>query len=251
MYAGWLPYTLGSSGRPSTLFPSLKRIFLSTPTALALYVANNSAHSVKFMEMALSGKTAMEIRENGRALTSGLHQDARALTNLRITNPLGGEILRNIAQITSLESLQICVSSKSSVEALHLDRLGQLAFLRRLCIKQNLDPKDREIAATSPNKPFDARRIEPLSFKVPRLQELRVVANGTAQFCIATALVPENLEILTLSIPPDALNTQMVLIPNVMAMYAKGNPSLASFTVEAIHKGQDVRVVPEALEPFR
>jgi hypothetical protein len=43
----------------------------------------------------------------------------------------------------------------------------------------------------------------------------------------------------------------MVLIPNVMAMYAKRNPSLASFTVEAIHKGQDVRVIPEALEPFR
>lgn len=160
MYAGWLSYTLGSSGRPSTLFPSLKRIFLSTPTALALYVANNSAHSVKFMEMALSGKTAMEIRENGRALTSGLHQDARALTNLRITNPLGGEILRNIAQITSLESLQICVSSKSSVEALHLDRLGQLAFLRGLCIKQNLDPKDREIAATQAFRRTSHRTFE-------------------------------------------------------------------------------------------
>lgn len=228
----WLSHLLDSTGRPTTLLPSLRELFLASTNPLALHLAYNSLQVLQFIEADLSTKSDSETRDNSKAFTTGLHQSAVSLTELRFTQPMTTNLLKNIVRIGTLTSLHITIGHRGAKPP-NLGNLADIPLLKQLSIKEDLDPKDEAAAVIFPGKvTCDLQRLSAQESHLPHLRKLTVQASGTTQVHIAATLFPSNLEVLDLLILPDKLNVQVVLVPLVVTIYANRNTSLTSLTVD-------------------
>ncbi|TEB28724.1 hypothetical protein FA13DRAFT_1735549 [Coprinellus micaceus] len=122
MHEGWMAYLLDSDHRPKILLPSLQYLFLGSAETLSLYIASNSARSLKFIQVEFTlTKPASVAQENIKSVTTMLSRKASSLKQLRN-------------------------------EALKLGRLSRPPFLETLHIEQELDPKDVTPACTLPSR---------------------------------------------------------------------------------------------------
>ena len=245
----WLSHLLGSVGRPTTLLPLLRELFLTSTNPLALHLAYNSLRVVQFIEAGLSTKSDSETRDNSKGFTTGLRQIAISLSELHFVQPMTNIMLKNISQIRTLTSLRITIGHKAAT-ALNLGKLADIPFLNQLHIKEILDPNDETGALAFPGKAAcDHKRLSAQKSHLRHLQKLTLEASGTTQVHIAATLFPSHLKALKLVIIPDCKEVQVVLVPLAVTIYAGRNIGLTSLTVVSLKSAPSADV--DAVNPLR
>lgn len=243
---------MDSNGRPATLLPRLESLFLASVDPLSLYIASNSMPSFTSLKVdfACESSPAM-VRQHGRALTTGLMQNAVALTHLQMAHAISRSIIENISQIQTLHTLQLTMAHGQGVDTLSLGELDRLPALETLRIDQALDPQDEEEASNLPNQ-VDIGAIVSQQSRLQRLKTLYVRANGTTQLNVAAALLPGNLESLTVEIFPDLQNIQLFLLPSVLGLYARRNPLLVHLKAFSLPNSKcSTTINPDTLAALR
>lgn len=247
---GWMACILNSTDRPAILFPSLNRLVLTVMDNFSLFVACNSASTLRFIEVNFDSKSsASERSDSANALTFALSQNAKVLTHVRLVSPVEYSILGNISFIPSLQTLHITIPGSVAVADLGLGRLARLPNLETLHIEQTQSSSEDQTGAAFPES-VDVEHVISQNCKLKHLRELKVKASGTTHFLLASSLRPRNLFLLNMEITVDSLNTQMVLVPLVVAIYAHMNPTLNFLTVSC-SKPSKARAGRDALRPFR
>lgn len=182
--------------------------------------------TLKFIKLDLP-KDPLHSRENGEAMTAGLSRKGVALTDPRLASPVNGTIIARISQIETLECLRIAIPLTPLKDwgTLRLNLLTQLPALRALHIDQETDPDDANEARIFPKYDKELQYYVSLKSKLEHLLDPRVRANASAQTMLPIDLRSKNLKNLELEIIPDVLpvNTQMFVLPSVLAIYAKRN----------------------------
>lgn len=217
-------------GPTANSFSKVRHLTARLGDALSLFVASNIFPVLTSFDLDLHNRSITEI-ENTRALTVGLKQASSVLTSLKLLKPTTPSIIEDISHISSLKKLHIFINHDP--EELVLSRLAKLPLLESLRIVQELDPLDRRAATRFPVA-FDSRPLLSGKGKFRQLKELCVKANGTAQYLIAAGLLPCGLKKVAMEVVPDALNTQMALIPLAGALYAHHNPLLERFDASIV-----------------
>lgn len=246
MAHSWLSYLMNSTDRPKILFPNLRHGVLSSTDSVSLFVAFNVAPVLNAFEINLT-RCSSQVEDAG-ALTIGFAQNADALTCLRLIYPTTPAIVEDLSRIRSLKALHITVGY--DVEKLNLPCLAALPCLETLHILQTIDPRDRVLAKRLPAHV----NIQPLISQeatMLHLKRLRVRANGTTQYDVASSLLPKGLEELEIQVIPDVLNTQMLLIPLVGALYAHRNPYLRDLDISASDLSKSTSADIGELAPLR
>jgi hypothetical protein len=166
--------------------------------------------------------------ENAKALVAGLSQSSTALTHLSLVHPVTANVVKSVSRVLSLTTLFITVGF--DVEKLKLSRLARLQSLDELLIEQKVDSNDANIATTFPSS-VDLKGV---LAQQPNLtiKTLRIKANGTTHYNVAATLNPEGLNTLEMEVISDVSNTQMVLVPLAITIYARSNEGL---TVLKVH----------------
>ncbi|KAJ3511982.1 hypothetical protein NMY22_g15473 [Coprinellus aureogranulatus] len=247
--SGWLSCIQNSKDRPSTLFPSLKRVFMGSNDAASAYIVGGACSGLEYISIMLhaDGTTPQEdVLDAAKALTFSLSQNSSTLNQIRLLSPVSESIIHNISMTQALGRLHVTVGR--DMELCDLGRLAGLPRLRSLRIQQSEALADLRVADEFP----DSVDIHPIISAAPNfdsLVTLRVVGDGTTQFLVASWLRPRNLKKLKLQLCTDGLNTQMVLVPLVIAMYLQGNQGLE--TLKAYCSSSYSSVRRQALTPFR
>ncbi|KAJ3519294.1 hypothetical protein NMY22_g13273 [Coprinellus aureogranulatus] len=190
---GWLACLLNSKDRPNILFPGLHRLDTDFSDPVSLFVTSNATSCVHELFLFIRDRSS-EGYENAQALVANLSQNATQLKHLNLVHPVTLGIVAGVSRILSLTSLGITIAS--NVEQLQLAYLAQLPSLRELRIRQKVDSNDRTLASTFPGViSFKGVAEQPSNMT---LKILCVQGNGTMQYVVAAALLPEGLDRLVM-----------------------------------------------------
>lgn len=227
---------MDSEGRPTTLFPLLRRLFLASADTLSLYIASNSMASLRFLKVDSTSEFCdSTTRDHCRAMTAGLSQNATSLTALRIDSPISFTMVGHIAQIKTLTFLRVCIGYAKAIHSLDFARLACLPLLTTLQIDQDMDSIPAITKVPGPNLNVKSYISGKTVFK--KLRDLYIRASGITQYYVAGLLLSSNLRTLKMEMITDAINAQLALLPLVLAIYATRNPFLVSVSAN----GHDAR----------
>ncbi|KAF6757963.1 hypothetical protein DFP72DRAFT_889524 [Ephemerocybe angulata] len=241
----WALYLATDNRRTQPLFPSLKRLFLTSNDNLSLLVAFLVAPTIRFISVNLDEESErVEDDESAVALTMLLSERATRLTSATLIHPFTAHTASTMFGIKSLTSLNMNIIS-TLVDGAELEEVKDLTLLEKLRVSQNLDP---ERPSTFPTL-VDIQSATSRPTETDRLRELHVSADGATQFLVASKVTPRSLTHLHMEILPAEPSTQLVLIPHAIAIHTLRNTGLTSLVVECT--SEECGADPEALVPFR
>ncbi|RXW16362.1 hypothetical protein EST38_g9497 [Candolleomyces aberdarensis] len=226
---GWLYLLSIIKGRPQLLFPSVKRLYLTSNDDFSLFIAFQALPEINFLSIDFDKESIEDDAESCVALTRALRTNAPELTALRILNPVTSHLIDRLSKLSPLTFVHLRINDDIQM-ADECERLNSLRSLEKLVIEQTFDERDVEIANAFPVSCDIARPISRKS-KLAHLKDIVVKANGTTQFEVAAGISPHHLTDLELDVLPDILRTQMVLAPLFITIHAKRNPQMTSLKV--------------------
>ncbi|TEB32936.1 hypothetical protein FA13DRAFT_1790601 [Coprinellus micaceus] len=224
---GWLLYLMRKVDSDQPLFPSLKRLFLNSSDNLSLFVAFSVVPSLHLLRIELDGSDD----DSCLALTTHLCEQGRRLTQLRLINPfqVRRDILFNISQLKSITSLYLCFD-----ETVNLAMLESLESLERLVLAQKgTVSSDTELPTAVALEPSLTR-----TSALTKLEHLRVVGDGFAQYEIARQLSPSTLSTLHLDILPNEPYGHMALLSIVLTIHVTRNRRLTRLYAGCTSRGR-------------
>ncbi|KAJ2913536.1 hypothetical protein MD484_g6878, partial [Candolleomyces efflorescens] len=223
----WLQFLSVAKGRPASLFPALKRVYLHSDDDLSMYIAFHVLPQPVFMSVKLDGYSR---NEGCAALTLALSTTSHQLTSLSLGQPTTIDVISNISNISSLTHLYIWVDNRLT-ERHALSELDKLTSLEKLIIQQDHDPEDADAAFSLPTSVAIEDHINRESVQ-EHLRHLKIEANGTSQFFLAALLSPRSLNTLHLTFLVDVLGLQVTLVPVVVTLHAERNPGLTFLEIK-------------------
>ncbi|KAF6745953.1 hypothetical protein DFP72DRAFT_923681 [Ephemerocybe angulata] len=233
----WIFQISNSKNRPDPLFPALARLFVNSDDDLSLFITFSIAHLVKCVLVDLGE------RSSSAAITTHLRQSESCTTKfLRIAQPSNALVLGNVAQIASLNGLELTISGLQGAQLWQLESLQCLEWFR-LTIFVHPEPDDVQDFF-----PFLTASQAPVIRKtsLPTLVSFVVVAGGLDHLRLSASMVLGNLNSLQMEVLTPS--EQSILAPLAATAYAKGNLSLKRFTLMA---PRDIHMSPRAVEPAR
>ncbi|KAF6758029.1 hypothetical protein DFP72DRAFT_889707 [Ephemerocybe angulata] len=226
--ATWALYLATDNRRTQPLFPSLKRLFLTSNDNLSLLVAFLVAPTIRFISVNMDEEVRrLEDDESAVALTMLLSERATRLTSATLVHPFNTNTASAMFGIKSLTSLSINIIS-TLVEGTELEEIKDLTLLEKLRISQNLDPRRPSTLPTS----VDMQAATSRPAEMDRLREIHVAADGATQFLVASKVSPRSLTHLHMEILPAEPSTQLVVVPHAIAIHTLRNTGLTSLVVE-------------------
>ncbi|KAF6741595.1 hypothetical protein DFP72DRAFT_256085 [Ephemerocybe angulata] len=134
----WILQILNSKHRPDPLFPALAWLFVNPDDDLSLFITFSVAHLVKYIVVDLGQRTS------SAEITTHLRQrESHALKYLRLAQPSNALVLGNVAQIASLNGLELTVPGLQDAQLWRLESLGCLEWFK-LTIQDHPEPGDNQ-----------------------------------------------------------------------------------------------------------
>ncbi|KAF6757965.1 hypothetical protein DFP72DRAFT_1043964 [Ephemerocybe angulata] len=219
----WALFLSTDRKQPDPLFPSLKRVYLSSDDNLSLLVAYTTAPQLEALTIEFD-EHCKTILESTSALAKLLSDRARKLRSLTLKNPANTRTISRVCQVDTLTSLYLSITEGSREM---LAKINDLTRLERLEIAQTLVPSQPSPFPSVGNMHQHISRPT----KFANLKTLIVEANASMQHLVASTLSPHSLKILDLRILADKPDKQMIVIPHVLTIYAKRNLGLSVLSV--------------------
>ncbi|KAF5339182.1 hypothetical protein D9611_011205 [Ephemerocybe angulata] len=233
----WLLYLSRTKLQPKRLFPTLKRLFLTSSDDISLFVAMSVAPYIKSLTIHLGENPQDPTQDACMALTSILCELTSVLSELRILNPITPVLTPNVFEISGITSLSLTVNSK--LEDLKLAEISYLTFLEKLELQQTVKTDRIQFPTTIDIQAAIARVPSKPGFENQSLRELTVTGGGSLLYEIAATISPRFLKALRLEVIPDISYKSMALVPLAIAIYAHRNKSLTSLVVNCPTRGRN------------
>ncbi|KAJ3537347.1 hypothetical protein NMY22_g5624 [Coprinellus aureogranulatus] len=242
----WLFQVLGSKLRPDSLFPALRKLFLTSADDNALFIALSSAPYLSSIYFNIDPLTSDGSDACASLLGQIMNQPTSQLTTLQLSNPATRSLLHNISKAQSLTQLGLTVGA--DLDNMDLRRLNQLSLLKKLVIRQSLEQQSDE-GDIPGSVDFEAvlLRKSPLT----QLQDLTVRSTGTFHLQVALVLSPSTLKSLELEDIRETPNIDRALVPLALAIHAKRNPLLIRVTALSALSGASANLPHNVAARFR
>ncbi|KAF5339188.1 hypothetical protein D9611_011208 [Ephemerocybe angulata] len=208
---------------PDPLFPSLKRLYLSSDDPLSLLVAYTTAHQLEVITVEFD-EHCKTVLESASAPAMLLSDRARNLKSLALKNPANTRTISRVCQVDTLRSLYLSITEGSREM---ISKINDLTRLETLEIVQTLVPSQPSPFPSLVDMPKHISRPT----KLANLRTMTVEANASMQYLVASTLSPRSLKNLDLDILTDSSDKQMLVVPHVLTIYAKRNLALRTLSV--------------------
>ncbi|KAJ3502119.1 hypothetical protein NMY22_g18696 [Coprinellus aureogranulatus] len=243
----WAFYLSASHGRPSTLFPSLKNLYLNSTDNISMMIALPTVSRVETLhiDLGFEGMENAEAQEAIAALITAVADGSQSISILRIQQPVNAQCIRNLSRLRDLSLLHV-VLRLDDIHALELS----LRSHNRLIIE--------EAYGTVPNDEYIQNRDAQLQlFPTSGKEGKYVLAFGSCSMHdslskVYSAMPPRSYQLhaAMFNVDYDINRDEDILSPTAIANYLSDNLGLFLFQV----KGPLVRrpaPLPQVVERAR